>query len=78
MAVATVSWQGTRVSNADTLAAGGTWTGVGSGISATVETEFFYQGAACISCKIKTAEASIYLTPTTTVDMGTTPSAWMP
>jgi len=77
MAAVTVAWDGLgtigRVNAAETITG---WAATGGGITETQETEFFYQGSYCISCKIKTAEASLYYTSGST-NMSTNNSVWI-
>jgi hypothetical protein len=77
MAVTTVAWDAAafgRLDNADTTT---NWTATGSGASPTVETDYYYQGAACISIQVKTSVYSLYYTDPTGQDMNTTPRVWM-
>jgi hypothetical protein len=65
MAAFSVSFDGTRLDNASN---GTDWTGENS-----VETDFYYNGSACIVQQVKTARATFYYTdPGTAVDF--TPS----
>lgn len=75
MAAASVSFDGTRVNNADAL--GSVWTDLGGGKAAS-EPDFVYQGTAAVSEKISTTEGGVGLnTGGTTYDFSTTPQVWL-
>ena len=57
MAVASVTFDGSRVTDAEALTG---WTN--DGITAVLEGDFFYQGVSSISAQIKTSEAGFYYT----------------
>lgn len=72
MVAATVSFPGTRVSQAESLTDGGNWHQWDSGKSPAVEPDFVYQfGAsnAAISNKVGTSEQGVELEGTTTYDL---------
>lgn len=72
MAVATVTFDGTRVNAADATtnftAAGGT---------PTAETDYFYQGTASISAAVKTSEGGFYYRQSGVTHDFTTPKVWL-
>lgn len=74
MTVAEVAWD--AVSFGRLNAAEGTtdWSATGSGASPTIETDYFYQGAACISIQVKTSVYTLTYTSAST-DMNTVPRA---
>jgi len=73
MANASVSFDGTRVNDADAL--GSIWTDLGGGKCAD-EPDFIYQGNQAISEKVGTAEGGVALDMVATVDY-TTPNVWI-
>ena len=77
MAVVTVGWDASAFGRLDGAETTTGWTATGSGASPTVETDYYYQGAACISIQVKTSVYTLAYTHGTTVDMNTTPRAWM-
>lgn len=75
MAVVSVSFDGTRVNNADAL--GSVWTDLGGGKAAS-EPDFIYQGTAAVSEKVGTSEGGVALdTGGTTYDFSTTAQVWL-
>lgn len=75
MAVVSISFDGTRVNNADAL--GSVWTDLGGGKCAS-EPDFIYQGTAAVSEKVGTSEGGVALdTGGTTYDFSTTAQVWL-
>lgn len=72
MAAVTVAFDGTRTDNADSLA---NWTNEGA--TATVETDYYYQGSASISAQVKTAEVGFYHTAVATANYTTGNFVWI-
>ena len=77
MAVVTVAWDAASFGRLNGAEATTNWTATGSGATPTVETDYYYQGAACISIQVKTSVYTLTYTHPSTVDMNTTPRAWM-
>lgn len=76
MAAVTVAWDAAaygRLTNADTVTG---FTAVGSGASPTVETDYYYQGAACISIQVKTSQYELYYTSAST-SMSANSKVWL-
>ena len=77
MAVVSVVWDAAASGRLNAADATTNWTATGSGASPTVETDYYYQGTACISIQVKTSVYSLTYTDPTGVDMNTTPAVWM-
>jgi len=77
MATVTVSWDNAASGRLDDATATTNWTATGSGASPTVETDYYYQGTACISIQVKTTLYTLYYTDPTVQDMETTPMVWL-
>lgn len=76
MAAVTVAWDAAAFGRLNAADATTGWSATGSGASPTVETDYYYQGTACISIQVKTSVYTLTYTSTST-DMNTTPRAWM-
>ena len=77
MAAVTVAWDAAAFGRLDGAEATTNWAATGSGASPTVETDYYYQGTACISIQVKTSVYTLTYTDPTGIDMNTTPRVWM-
>ena len=76
MVTAVVAWDATSFGRLDAAESITGWAATGSGATATLEAEYFYQGSNCISIKSKTGIYTLTYTSAST-DMNTTPRAWL-
>jgi hypothetical protein len=74
MATVTVAWDASAFGRINAAEATTGWSATGAGATPTVETDYYYQGAACISIQVKTSVYTLTYTSTST-DMNTTPRA---
>lgn len=72
MATVVVAFDGTRVSNSDTLTG---WTAEGA--TPTTETDYFYQGAGSMSIQVKTGEVGAYFTAGATANFSSGNFVWI-
>ena len=77
MAVVSVVWDAAASGRYNAADATTGWSATGSGASPTVETDYYYQGTACISIQVKTSVYTLTYTHGTGIDMNTTPAVWM-
>lgn len=73
MAVVAVTFDGTRLSTADTDASGGTWDKYASGQPPSLEEDIILQGPTEMSNKVSNTDGGVQFAPTSLVDMETTP-----
>ncbi|MGI9570001.1 MAG: hypothetical protein ACR2PH_09765, partial [Desulfobulbia bacterium] len=76
MVAVAVAWDAASFGRLDAAESTTGWSATGSGASASLEPEFFYQGSNCISLKSKTSVYTLTYTSSST-DMNTTPRAWL-
>lgn len=72
MAAVTVSFDGTRLSNTDATTG---WSNEGA--NPTQETDYYYQGTACVSVQVKTGELGTYYTHGTTFNFSANNMVWL-
>lgn len=77
MAVVSVAWDASANGRLDDATTTTNWSATGSGASPTVETDYYYQGTACISIQVKTSVYRLTYTDPTGHDMNTNPRVWM-
>ena len=69
MTALAISIDGQRLTAADNTTSGGSWAGIGGGTGHAVESDFKYQGSACVARKGATSERGFYFNRSTGLDM---------
>ena len=78
MGAASVTFDGTRVSNAETITDGGNWDKWNTTQNPAPESDFYYEGSNCLANKVGTSAGGVEMDQSTgTHDFATTPQVWL-